>query len=284
MSDLRSMLAVPFTAPGQSFTFTLGGTDYTVTLTSGTYRVSLAPSSGDVKDCLRSLQDALNAASPILPGGVAFTVTLSPTTGIVSITCTSAFVFNTLHGTTLGAVLGYTGASGGAATTQTAARQPWYCAWFLGLYGGQWTPRRSGARERAAGGEVYTFAGTLTLYDRELTADMVPWDPALCSAEGIAATPFWPAAEYMGDVAGTSTAARAWGLVDVWAAAQNCLCALAIGDWQTQRSSTTDRYWTGYLASDVPEDVSRQDERWQAFLTLKWSFVLPTTGASATRA
>lgn len=278
------MLAVPFVAAGQSFTLTISGTDYTVTLTAGTYRVSLAPSSGDVKDCLRALESALNTPSPSLPGGVAFTVDLSPATGVVSIACTAAFTLNTLHGTTIGKVLGFTGASGGAATTQTAVRQPWYVAFFLGLYGGQPTPRRSGARERTTAGAVYTFAGTLTSYDRELTAEMVPWDPATCSAEGIAATPYYPPPEHLGDVAGTGTAARAWGLVDVWAAASNNLVALALGDWQAQRVSTTDRYWIGCLASDLPDQVSRQDDRWAVFLTVKFTLVLGTADQTGTRA
>lgn len=282
MSDLRSMLAVPFTTTAETFTVQMQstGSSYTATIAAGTYRVNLAPSASDA---LRVLAAALNAA-PGLPGGVVFAATIDATTGLVSVTCNATFKLGTLHSTLLGKVLGYTTPMGAYALVETATRQPWYCAFFAGLYGGQWTPRRSGARERTAGGVVNSFAGTLTSYDRELTAEVVPWDPSVVTAESLTTTPFYPSPEYLGDVAGIGTATRVWGLVDVWAAAQNGACALAIGDWQTQRTSTTARYFLGYLANDVPENVNRQDEKWQAFLTLGFGFVLPTTGATGTRA
>ena len=287
MSQLLSMLAVPFVAASQTFTITISGTPYTATIPAATYRVSLAPSTGTTRDAVRQLQTSLNAATG-LPGGVSFAVTLDGDTGLVTIVCTGATCKLTdLYQTTVGLALGYTATITTAASTHVATRQPWYVAWFSGLYGGVWAPQRSGAEERTAGGSVYSFAGTLTTHERELTAEVIPWSPELCTQEGLATTPAYASEAYMTSVADTgSTAAlkaRAWGLVDVWAATQSGLCALCVGDWQTQRSSTSSTYFCGYLASTLPE-FTRQDDRWQAFLSLKFRFIRPTSGDTGTRA
>lgn len=282
MSQLQSMLAVPFTlTASDSIAIVISGTTYTATVAAGTYRVNLATSA---TDAIRVLQAALNAA-PSLPGGVSFAVALDGDTGLVTITCTGATCkLPDLYNSVIGCALGFSVTLTSYATsTFTATRQPWYVAWFSGLYGGVWQAKRSGAIERTAGGVVYGFAGTLATEEREFTAEVVPWSPELCAQEGLYTTPARPSEAYSTDLAGTSTKARAWGLTDVWTAAQNGLCALAVGDWQTQRSSTSDRYFLGYVADTLPE-LTRADDRWQAFVTTKLRFVRPTSGASGTRA
>ena len=87
MSQLQSMLAVPFTlTASDSIAIVISGTTYTATVAAGTYRVNLATSA---TDAIRVLQAALNAA-PSLPGGVSFAVALDGDTGLVTITCTGA--------------------------------------------------------------------------------------------------------------------------------------------------------------------------------------------------
>lgn len=277
-------LAAPFVAAGQSFDFTIGMTTYTVTLTAGTYRVALAPSSGGTKDALRSLETALNAPSPSLPGGTSLAVTLDDATGLVSITCTSAFALVDLHSTTLGNALGFTAASGGAATTQTANRAPWYLALFVSAQRSAWRPRTPGAAERTAAGVVYSLAGSGTSYDGDLSVDFTPLTPAIAAEVGSPATPLYPAEAYLSDLGGTGTAARAWSVLDVLVAARNAQAALTV-TWRTCKSTTTERYFLPHLqAGGLDLEVEHRDERWPRYARFKVSLTLPVSGATETRA
>lgn len=281
---VMAALAVPFAAAGQSFTFTIGVTTYTVTLTAATYRVALAPSSGATKDCLRSLEAALNAASPGLPPGTTFTVALSPTTGLVTITCTSAFSFVDVHTSTIGSVLGYLAASAAPATTQTAARAPWYLALIVSAQRTAWQPKTPGGTERTAGGVVHSLAGSGTSYDAGLSLDFVPLTPALAASIASPATPLYPAEEYLSDLGGTGTAARAWSVLDVLVAARNAPVAMTT-TWATCSASTSERYHLPYLQhTGLDSEPEHRDERHPVYGRLEIPVTLPTTGATETRA
>lgn len=280
---ITTVIAVPFAGTGQSFTLTIGVTTYTVTLTAGTYRVALAPSSGSVRDALRELQAALNAPSPSLPGGTSFSVALG-SDGLVAITCTSAFAFVSLHSTTLGSVLGYLAASSGAATTQTAARAPWYLALFVSTQRTAWQPRTPGGTTRTAAGVVQSLAGSGTSYDARLDVDFIPRDPAVAAAVGSPGTPAYPAEEYLSDLGGTGTPARPWSLLDVLVAARNQQVAITT-TWATCSSSTTERYHLPYLQhTGLDPELAHRDERRPVYVTTTVALTLPTTGASETRA
>ena len=279
--SISAVLAVPFALTSTSFDFTIGVTTYTATVAAGTYRIGLASSSADI---LRVVAAAMLAATPAVPGGMTLDVSLSDA-GLATFTSNNAFKLSTLHSTLLGRILGVDTATGSAALVVAATRQPWYLALFCGLHGGAWKPSRSGARERTAGGVVYSFAGTLASYDREFAADLIPWGPTEAAEAECPATPFYPPPQYREALGDTSTA-RVWGLLDVWTAAQNAGasigCALTL-TWPTARTSTTERYDVGSLAEDLLEP-QRQDERWQRYLSTRWSFVLPTSGQTGTRA
>lgn len=282
--NVTAVIAVPFAASGDSFDLTIGATTYTVTLTSGTYRVGLAPSSGTVRDCLRDLLAALNAPSPSLPGGVSFTVDLSPTTGLVSITCSSAFSFVDFHTTTIGLVLGYLAASAAPATAQAGARAPWYLAQFVSAHRTIPQPRTPGGTARTGGGAVYSLAGSGTSYDARLDLDFLPISPAVATEVGSPSTPSHPAEEYLNDLGGVGTAARAWSLLDVLAAARNVQVALTT-TWATCRTSTTERYLLPYLMhTGLDLEVAHRDERWPRYATARVPLTLPTAGSSETRA
>lgn len=278
---INGALAVPFTTAEETFDIVISATTYTATIPAGTWRVALASSSADA---LRVLAAAMLAA-PGLPGGTTFAVALTDA-GVVTITSNTLFKVTTLHLTTVGKVLGFLVATPSPGFVETAARAPWYLAFFVGLYGGAWIPRRSGARERTAGGVVYSFAGTSTTYDRELSADLIPWGPTEATEAESPATPMYPLPQYRESLGSTSVAARVWSLLDVWVAAENAGatigCALTL-TWQTARASTTERFDVGSLASDLLEPM-RQDERWQRYVSARWSFVLPSSGQTGTRA
>lgn len=280
--SITAALAVPFTLTSTSFEFSIGVTTYTATVAAGTYRISLASSTADI---LRVVSAAMLAATPSVPGGMTLDVSLDATTGLVTVTSNNALKLTTLHSTLLGRILGVDTPTGSAALVVTADRQPWYLALFCGLHGGAWKPSRSGAVERTAGGVVYSFAGTLASYDRELMASLIPWGPTEATEAECPATPFYPLPQYR-EALGVTSTARVWGLLDVWTAAQNAGasigCALST-TWQTARASTTERYDVGSLAADVLEPT-RQDERWARYLSTRFSFVLPTSGQTGTRA
>lgn len=279
---LSTALAVPFTTTSETFDFVVGGVTYTATIGAATYRINLAPSA---TDALRVLAAAILAAPGLAAAQPAMTVTvtISATTGLVTIDSNTLFKCTTLHSTTLGKVLGFTAAMGSAALTDTGTRQPWYLGLFVCASGGVWVPKRSGAREKAAGGVVYTFAGSTTHYERELASDLIPWDATRATEAESPATPFYPVPQYLHDVAGVSVATRVWGLVDVWAAAGNVDCALALESWQDVVASTSERFYVGRLSTDLPEP-GRQDPLWSRYVTLPWGFVLPTSGQTGTRA
>lgn len=278
---IAAALAVPFTLESTSFDFKIGSTTYTASVAAGTYRVNLASSSADI---LRVVAASMETA-PGLPGGTTFDLDISSDTGLVSITSNTVFKLQTLHSTLLGRILGFASASSVGVLVATADRQPWYLALFVALYGGVWKPVRSGARERTAGGPVYSFAGTLTTYDRELSTELIPWGPTEAIEAESPATPLYPLPQYRETLGDTSTG-RVWSLLDVLVAAQNAGatigCALTLS-WQTARTSTTERYDVGSLASDVVEP-ERQDQRWQRYVSAKIGFVLPASGQTGTRA
>lgn len=278
---INAALAVPFALDATSFDFVLDGTTRTASVAAGTYRVGLAPSGYDI---LREIRTAMLAATPSLPGDVTLDVAISGETGLVTITCSVPISLTDLHTTTLGRVLGFT-SSEPADLSQIASRQPWYLALFCGAHGGVWTPKRSGARERDAAGRVYTFAGTLTTWDREVTSELIPWGPTEAAEAECPATPMYPISQYRESLGATSTS-RVWSLLDVWTSAQNAGasigCALAL-NWQDVRASTSERYDVGSLASDLLEPT-RLDEKWQRYVSAKWGFVLPSSGQTGTRA
>lgn len=276
---INAALALPFVLGATSFDFVIDGMTFTATVAAGTYRVALAPSASDI---LRVLEAAMNAAG--IPGDVAIAVSISAETGLVSITSSVSIALTDLHSTLLGRVLGYDSAEP-SSLVQTAQRQPWFLALFCGLHGGVWTPRRSGASERTAKGVTYSFAGTKTSYDRELSAELIPWGPVEAAEADCPSTPMYPLPEHRENLGRTSTA-RVWSLLDVWTAGQNAGasigCAMTL-TWSTAITSTTERYDVGSLDANLLEPT-RADERWNRYVSAKFTFVLPTVSQTGTRA
>lgn len=278
---INGAVAVPFALDVTTFELKISATTYTVTVAAGVYRVALASSGADI---LRVLAAAMEAA-PGLPGGTTFEVSIDGATGLASIRSNTVFKLVSLHTTLLGRVLGFDGASMVDALLHTATRQPWFLALFCGLHGGAWTPRRSGARERTAGGVTYSFSGALTTWDRELTADLVPWSPVEALEAESPATPMYPLPQHR-EALGVTSTARAWSLCDVWTSGQNAGasigCAMTLS-WSTVIASTTERFDVGSLASDLLAPT-RRDERWSRYVSAVIGFVLPASAQTETRA
>jgi hypothetical protein len=275
---IRSLIAAQFEVPAEDTSYTIGTdpTVYTATLPAGTRRIALAPNSGVVRDCLRELADALQA---VAPGGVTFAVTLSLSTGRVRLECSHGWTPLDLHTRERGRLLGLLSAPGAPATAHECQRAPWYLGALSGAYGGVWEARESAAREITAAGRVVAHTGSLRYWERELSTDCAPWDPAIRAAEGLPWTAVWPELPRWSELAPTGDPAIEWSLADLWRAAQGSPVAVAENAANALSGAP---FWVGYLREAEPR-VERLNDRWQALTRLRWGLVLPAAGEVGAR-
>jgi len=234
---ITSALAVGFDYAGETLTVGLSsGTTYTATLaavTSG--RVLLADSTHDL---LQVLQTALNAM-PSLPGGTTFAVSISATTGLVTIACTGdTFKITALGSSVIGPVLGFGNISLLTASS-TATYQPRYLCFFASRESGGWSPRTPMAAAETAGGVSYGTTSATTRWEDAFAFGFIPSDTTQVAALSAVVTPWEPAAASLGSL-GSHTGA--WGVSDSLAVALGKTCALARGNYVSMCSSTSERY------------------------------------------
>lgn len=262
---------------GLDATFTIAATPYTVTVpTLAGARFLLAPSSTEF---IAHVLTAFNAG--IAASGRTFTLTMG-TDARLTLAIDSG-TFEGVISLALNRVLGFI-SIGVAVATVTADNPPFYFATFGSVSGGVWAPMQSGGFEVTAGGSVFGFAGTRTAYRRELNCEFIPWDEATRTTRGDEVTAMWPAAAYLGDLAGTGVA-RAWSVLDVFAASRNVDCGLALHNFQTVRGSTSEPFYVCRLgpSSLLSPETTRQSDRWPAYVGHRLVVVLPTTGATDDR-
>lgn len=289
---VTSALACDYSQAAETFDVKLGGagSTHTVTIAAGTRRVGLAASATDI---LQVLQTAMNAPAPALPGGTTFTVTWGAT-GRVTITCTGDTFSSNTAGTRLsekqvGRVLGFDAALTPAAASFTAALQPQHVALMVACHDGMPLPVRSGGADRTTGGKVYGFWAAHTTYDWTATISLIPWTPTQATAQASPATPLYPDMAYVNSL-GVATTARAWSWMDFLQDCANADCGWAEADgagvFQTARVSTAVRFYqvrVGPSALEQPQ-LERQDVGRPVFATFTLPLVLPSSGATTTRA
>ena len=105
------------------------------------------------------------------------------------------------------------------------------------------------------------------------------------AAQGADATALLMAPEYMGANGSTATA-REWSVLDVLYAARNAACGFAISNWQTVRTDSNVAFYYGYVGPKalLSPAFTADDDTWDAWCDWVLDVVLPTTGASITRA
>lgn len=250
---------------------------------SGTYRMCLAPAASDF---LRASQAAINAA--MLAEGSTNTVTFSlSASGILTITFAAALSSSVTFASGVWQRLGL--ASNSIALNGNfqivGARPVWYLAILAATTGQRWQPVQPGGAERNNAGRVYTFGSPATSWTRSLKVHFQPSTPTVRAARGDEATALYPDAEYMGDLGSTATA-REWSVLDVLRVSGNTSCALALGNWQTIRASTSERHWIGYVAPEslLSQAVTPLKEEWSAYEEHTLGFVLPSSSPTGTRA
>jgi hypothetical protein len=250
---------------------------------TGTYRMCLATAATDF---LRASQAAINAA--MLAEGSTNTVAFSlSSAGIVTITFSAALSSSVTFASGVWQRLGL--ASNSIALDSNFAivgtRPVWHLAILAATTGQRWQPSQPGGAERTNSGRVYTFGSPSTSWTRSLKVHFQPSTPTVRAARGDEATALYPDTAYM-DALGSTATAREWSVLDVLRVAGNASCALALGTWQAIRTSTTERYWLGYVAPEslLSQAVVPLKEEWSAYEEWALGFVLPSSSPSGTRA
>ena len=250
---------------------------------SGTYRMCLAPSASDF---LRASQAAINARMALegSTNTVAFTLSAA---GILTITFAAALSSSVTFADGVWQRLGLASSSIAlSGNFQIIGTRPvWHLALLSSTKHGPWLPQQAGGTEQTTGGRVYAIAATLTSWQRKHAVSFQPTTPAQRAAQGADATALLPAPEHMGALGSTATA-REWSVLDVLYGCRNAACGLALDNWQTVRTSTSERFYYGYVAGEslLSPALTAPDETWDAWADWTLSVVLPTSGASITRA
>jgi hypothetical protein len=247
---LTSALAVDFdhvtAAPDATFTFASGlPASANATLPSGPYRMWIAPAA----TCyLRNLAAVIAAD---------LTAQRSATyTGIASLSAAGIATLRIVSAATLPTTvtfadgvwqrLGMASASpalsaGTGLVDIVGARPVWHLALFAERKSADWSPRTPMAGRVAVDGAGYGVSSRLTTWRDELTFGWIPRDPSYRTSLGLDQTPWEPEPEYLG-AAGT-LAGRLYALSDlVNAEAHARTCAFARGNWDTLRTSTSERF------------------------------------------
>lgn len=267
--DPTSALAVSFDYSSESFDIdvTVAGpatTTHTVTTTAITdARVLLAASSADL---IQKLQVWLNAPTPALPGGVSFAVAMGAT-GLVSITITGGtFACASWASRTIAAVLGFTAQILAGTTTATAAQRPKYLILSHSRTGSLWVPASPTRANVTPGGQSYGWrSATRAWMAKAVRFDWIPLNPTTASSQGAVQTPWDP---NVVDLTTPANHAPPWGWTDNLYAAVGKTCALAEGNFQALRTSTSERYQLCAVDGGdlVAPRVERRDMAWDAWV------------------
>lgn len=285
MTQINALLAVEFSFTQDAtydlrFTFAAGASPVNVLLTTATtYKIHLTTAA---TDALRVLQTAANTA--LSGAGRAETVAITLTAdGLVNIAMTGGSWATIVLSSNLSKLLGIATSATPAASI-TGSRLPWYVAGFVCAYGGAWQRRAAGVIEECPDGTVYSFASGPSAWRRSVKIEHLPRTPTIRTAESFPGSAAYPDEAYWSAVGSTATD-REWSLLDVIANAQN-RAATFTTSFQTVRTSTTERYFTGRLGkgSLLAPEIARMDDRWDAFTAHELDFVCPGTAPTGTRA
>lgn len=248
--DLTVALAVPFTFTENptldlAVAFPSGASPAEATVPTATYRIHLAPTSGSVKDLLRTLQTEINAAIAALSRAETVSVTMTAR-GRVQIAISAGTVSWTLS-SDLAASLGFTTTSYSAVASITATHLPRHFYTFVGgETRGSMEETEVAARATTAGVVVGIQSG-VKRWREELSLTFIPRNPSL--AAGADEPADWSAWE-PNHGGGTSAP---WTLAELRREALGKECAIT-QNWPVVRASTSEAYELAYLD---PEAIAR---------------------------
>lgn len=259
-NDPTAALAPAFdwTSAGAGLDVTVNAVAVTVA-TQRNVRMWLGKSASGTGQCLvKRVLAAINAAI----GPAVMQASIS-TDGKLTFSLVSGAAFTVTWHATLAALFGdVPNAGGGGAASVTGA----YPVKHLGLCGtidgGDWSPTIAGAAQVTASGVSYGYVSTGAAREEDTLAfGWIIRDPTQKTALGDLTTPWHPADASLALI---GAHACPWSWRDVLRQSVGRTCALARGNWQTLRTSTTETY---DLVSVRPADLLQPQrllatERW----------------------
>lgn len=246
--DLTVALAVPFLFsenPTLDFgvAFPSGASPAETTIPDGTYRAGLAPTSGSVKDLLRTAQSRLNTEIAALSRTEQVTVAQNAR-GRVVLSISGGVGVDWTLSSDLAAVLGFTATSYAGVTSVTATHLPRHFYAFVGgETRGPQEETEVAARATTAGSVIGIQSG-VKRWREELTLQFIPRNPSLAAAADEPAD--WSAWE-PNHGGGTSAP---WTLAELRREALGKECAVT-QNWPAVRGSTSEAYDLAYLDPDA---------------------------------
>lgn len=276
--QLRSAIAPTFawtsTAPDIVLTFASGTSPVNVTIPTGNYRMLLAPSFADF---IRVVRAAINTAISGAGRSEVVTLTMGADSRIV-FTSTGAL-------SATGTPLEYMGFAAGflSGTSVTAGFPPRYFATFVSRVSNGWVTRTATASAETMGGVGYGVKINTWHDEDEVTFDFCPYDVAQRTSLGVYQSPIYPDAIYSRAQYGAH--GGQWSVVDLLAVALGKTCAAALGNFQDQLTSTSERYNLVTIPGTAIAQprYERTREGWDAYY--RWvTPLLRQSDATATRA
>lgn len=282
-STITSAIAVTFawTTAGTdiSLAFPSGTSPVNVSVPTGSYRMGLAPTTGTVTDFLRAAQQAINDEMATQGRAETFTLTLNADGRVVLTIDTGTF------SAALGTMLRTLGWSTQpmAVSTSTALYGPKYLMLFVSRQSSGWTARTPIAAAETAGGVSYGVSSGIVRAEDTFTFGFIPRDPAAATLTAQNGTPWEPAPADLGSLGSHNVP---WGCVDNLAVALGQSCALARGNWQTLRTSTTERYdLCAITGTDLAAPrAGYQFAPWEAYVQWQVSLIRQSATPTGTRA
>lgn len=277
---LTSAIAAPFswTSAGAGLdivlTFPSGTSPVNVTVATGTYYICLAASTSDF---VRVVETAINAAVSGAGRAEVFALTLGSD---ARVTITSTGTFSTTGNPNAFKVLGFASAIT-SATTSTALYPPAHLVTFVERVSADWTPKTAVAGAETLAGVGYGVASGVWREEDDIALGYVPRDPTQRTSLGVNQSPWMPD----GNWSASPSLPRVWTCRDLLSEALAATLHVALGNFQTLRTSTTARYdlCTIPAAEIAAPRKERVREGWDAYF--RWTVrMIRQTTQTGTRA
>lgn len=225
-----SALACPFvwSPASPDVTVTISGVPHTAQLPAGTWRILLGKgttpgSTEPLPDALQGLAGAIATAT----GGTC-TITLDPTTGLLTMAC-GGTAFKVTWNAAMSRLLGGMPDLAVTATSVTSLYPPQHVVLLPSVTGNGWTQSTTVAASEAEDGTTYTIRSGVTRWDDDVTVQFIPRDPTFRTSGGDIASPWHPDDAYLTALGSTLTA-RVWSVSDMLAECAGKQLAFARGN------------------------------------------------------
>lgn len=274
---LRSALAPTFSwttgAPDISFAFPSGTSPVTSSVASGSYRMLLASSTVDF---LRVCQTAFNGSMSGSGRAETFTVSMNADS-TVSIAISAGTFSATL--TSLLRYLGFSANISAGTSTATSTYPPRFFAAFVSRVSADWTQVTPVSGSETAAGISYGVTSGVTTWEDEFNFDFIPQNPTQRTSLAVNQTPWHPDDANLASLGNHNPPES---ISDVLTSSLGKTCALALGNLQDLRTSTTERY---HLVSVPAKEIAaprknRTRDGWDAYF--KWTVRMIRQSATPT--